>query len=813
LKGWFVGIARRTRLAASYPVPASARTLLSAAVVLAVLALAAGSAPALELPDLGGGEPQVWVETDKFVYRPGDTGRAIVTVSNAAERAADVTVTLTVGVGEPVLLGRQVVEAGARATFTLSFDTTPLRWGCCVTASVAAGGATAEAGDYFAVSDSPWSTAVMSAWPPDREKWETLEGARQVASRARAEGFTGYEAFFWGECDMLDFTPEHERFLGGQGAYPSTITGTRNIIRAFHEQGMFATFYANLWGGSGQPALELQRQHPEWFAKANFETYVLDDWDLLGPWWDMRDAKVRAPGAYWNFNQLFLVPPKVVFERHADEIIASCRMFGWDGVRYDSYYTRWWNVLANRMVKRRVRQAVPHFLVGYNSIIDRDVTGLGIADMVGDGGLIMGEAVRIERVGNYAQYAKEVLRWRDIIWSYGGHYGLIYNADDVPENRPFHSAILLAAGVHPYYNRMETDTGDFPYFALRYSEFIYDNRMRPLADPEAVISFGRPVKFLCWQDYARTLDLGGRRHRLVIHLLDVPDGLTWGKPLESTEPEAAELIAEPEEDGLGGIDIVDELEEETKPKPEPLDVPVSVRLPDGAKVSGAWLLTAIPRPAHAPIRTTQDGNNVHLIVPPVSCWSVVVIDYESTGTVEPRMSVREQTDTYIRDWYIIGPFPNPGDNDNFDREFPPEKGGDLAATYRGADGTEIGWRRIGPDDTLPSRPVDMGALLNADSFVLGYATTNIISDRERDAYIFARADDTLTLWINGERVFQEKLGELTGRPESRCKVHLRKGRNVLLAKVCQKWLYWLFAVRIAEEDGTPISRGIRIQAD
>ena len=72
----------------------------------------------------------------------------------------------------------------------------------------------------------------------------------------------------------------------------------------------------------------------------------------------------------------------------------------------------------------------------------------------------------------------------------------------------------------------------------------------------------------------------------------------------------------------------------------------------------------------------------------------------------------------------------------------------------------------------------------------------------------AVADDTISAWVNGRRVLHAKTGELQDQKETSAPVRLNKGINTILIKVCQKWLYWLAAVRLAEPDGRPLVEGV-----
>jgi hypothetical protein len=198
----------------------------------------------------------------------------------------------------------------------------------------------------------------------------------------------------------------------------------------------------------------------------------------------------------------------------------------------------------------------------------------------------------------------------------------------------------------------------------------------------------------------------------------------------------------------------------------------------------------------------------------VRFWTAIVLDYESDVPVAAAPTRKHKTDTYIQDWHILAPFPNDEEMSAVQTPYPPEEGMDLDAAYIGKDGREIRWRRLYEPGAFPpaGRPVDFKAAVGDDgNLAAGYVYTEIVSDREREAAFYGKADDTIAVWLNGRRVaFEGGTGEFQGVEEGRGLMRLREGRNTVLVKVCEKWLYWLLALRLAYPDGTPMTDGIAI---
>ena len=726
------------------------------------------------------------VRADKVFYKPGESAVATATIRNLDKSAESVTLKAELLSG---LTARREIASealklapGESREWQGQFETGELRWGCelKVTATTSAGMETSK-GEYFSVADDPWDVALIAAHPGHLAHFDKKERATEAAEELRSQGFTGFEAFFWAPCDFMEFTPDTEKFFSGQTAYPGSITGTKNMIDAAHQHGMVATVYSNLWGGSGPPVYEVMRQHPDWFGPTSFNAYVLDDWDL------MRAGRIRAPGiAHWCSASLRLNPSDDTFRRHAQELIDSHHQFGWDGVRYDSYYSRYWNLRAMSVARPMIRKVVPGFLFGYNSFAVNDHRAGALELMVEGGGMIMAEGIRIERT-DYRGYASELLKWRDIVWPYGGHVGPIYQGKGqenvlTPLDQMHYSSVILASGAHPYYHPLESAFSEHQLFAKRYSEFVYDNRMRPLKAPEQVIAFGKGADFFFWKQMARTVTLSGQKRRLVVHLINSPEN---GKPFVNWAMKRPTVHR---------------------------NLPVTLTLPAGAKVTGAWALKAFPTAQHTTIPIRKAGDAWTGTINEVLYWTVLVVDYESDEPLAEPLTPKDLTDTYIQHWKVIGPFPNPTDEQKgFEAVYPPEEKLDLDAACEGSDGKEVRWGLIHAKGApeLAGSLIDLRRHFSKKDYVCAYAFTKVTSDRDREAVMVASASDCLTVWFNGKQTFAKKgtVRDIT-LDMYQIPVQLRKGGNTILLKVCNRWLSWGFYVRLADKEGVPLLDGM-----
>lgn len=551
------------------------------------------------------------VKTDKIVYRPGETGAVDVVLRNFGTQSvqAELKIECQHGLSNKDLIATATIDvpAGGSSNWHGSMVLRDVRWGAEVMASARLrDGREDHRSAVFAVAKNFWEVALIAAQGPNSGySWKNPDQALAHVQLWRQQGFTGFECFFWAECDFSAFTPTRENFFSGQTQYAHSITGTKNLIAAAHQQGMVGTVYSNLWGTDGAAGYETMRRHPEWIANGGFNTEVLDYWPR------MEAGKIPTPHQWFQTNLVQDDTNSMAAVRHhAAELVGSHRQFGWDAVRYDSYYSSEWTKKATKLTRELVEHEVPDFQFGYNSFATEDAKMGALDIMVGGGGMIMAEGIRMERSPSLKSYTEELITWRDLIWPHHGHLGPIYAPPTIPDkpqttatglDAVYVSSIMLATGSHPYYHPLEGQIGQHQRHALRYAEIFWDNRMRPVTNPKKVVSFGAadPAPFFCWEPLVRKLNLGGDRRRLVIHLLNIPENhkLYTNQTLKTL--------------------------------PVIRDLPLTVRLPIDAQVAGAWNLCAIPESHHRRLAEKNTNGEVVLRVPELRFWQSIVIDYTS----------------------------------------------------------------------------------------------------------------------------------------------------------------------------------------
>ena len=161
---------------------------------------------------------------------------------------------------------------------------------------------------------------------------------------------------------------------------------------------------------------------------------------------------------------------------------------------------------------------------------------------------------------------------------------------------------------------------------------------------------------------------------------------------------------------------------------------------------------------------------------------------------------------YVRDWYVIGPFPNPN-RVNLRRKFPPESVIDLDATYVGKDGRTIRWEFMQTKNSTPreSWRSDFKCEIvpfTAEEYGIWYAYAEVFCDVACDRWIAVGSDDRSDIWINDVPVWGSSNKLKSWRvDEGYRRIHLNRGRNRILARIENGWHALGWSVCISLEDG------------
>ncbi len=166
--------------------------------------------------------------------------------------------------------------------------------------------------------------------------------------------------------------------------------------------------------------------------------------------------------------------------------------------------------------------------------------------------------------------------------------------------------------------------------------------------------------------------------------------------------------------------------------------------------------------------------------------------------------------TYIPEWSILGPFPNPRKagtgRRGLDSAYLPEKSADLLQVYTGAGRKPIRWKFV--------QTPENGFLSLTDQFiphemVVGYALTYIHSDESCTIPLMIGSDDGAKVFFNDREMYRY-LGERIAEPDQ-AEIHLpvRPGWNKLMIKIENDLgAYGFYARLLDRENKVRVSAGM-----
>ncbi len=174
--------------------------------------------------------------------------------------------------------------------------------------------------------------------------------------------------------------------------------------------------------------------------------------------------------------------------------------------------------------------------------------------------------------------------------------------------------------------------------------------------------------------------------------------------------------------------------------------------------------------------------------------------------------------TTIKDWLILGPFPNPihesvsrskrrwGSGAHFDKDFLLDQGGEANVIPK----EEQGWKQYSckgytTDDVNKGKTswkqyiddvnnMQLDELPGGEKNVILYAASYIDSTNDRDAEFWIRTATGVKLWLNNRFIWQKaKTGDPSEVYFHKVKIPLKKGSNLLMMKLADiKGVYYEF---------------------
>ena len=176
-------------------------------------------------------------------------------------------------------------------------------------------------------------------------------------------------------------------------------------------------------------------------------------------------------------------------------------------------------------------------------------------------------------------------------------------------------------------------------------------------------------------------------------------------------------------------------------------------------------------------------------------------------------------ESFIRNWLVVGPFPNPGGRPQGEADAIPKCKGFDADLLKGEaayvaeagktvaldGGKTVVWKAVKSDsDTLDFLQTD-GLQMGDGENIVAYAFCWVELDQDVEAQVRVGSDDGYKLWIDGQLVKAVHIHRGIEQDQETHKVKLAKGKHPLLIKVDTDWGQFAFCLRILGADGKKVA--------
>ena len=156
--------------------------------------------------------------------------------------------------------------------------------------------------------------------------------------------------------------------------------------------------------------------------------------------------------------------------------------------------------------------------------------------------------------------------------------------------------------------------------------------------------------------------------------------------------------------------------------------------------------------------------------------------------------------TYIPEWQMIGPFPNPRESDDLryglDSIYPPELETNLAASYPGADGQEVSWKRFpGEGGGYAMR---LTRQFHPSEFIVSYFLTYVYSPEAQTVPLLFGSDDGAKVFLNDRELYRFLAVRIAAPDQDTIQLPLKQGWNKLMIKAENNFGGYAFYARILD---------------
>lgn len=515
--------------------------------------------------------------------------------------------------------------------------------------------------ECFSISDNLWKVAQLSMVShfqvvpknfDDSPTGERMKYTREGFANSRKYYANYYEFFSWAPDDFFELAPEGDNpeiWRTGTMAYLMSRRYARGYIQAAHDAGIRIVTYLQPFA-MGRRTVEEFRKHPDWF--------IWDEFGQPGVSFTHKQLAEHRAGQVDLYAPCVvagspnLANPKVI-DAAIDQIVAAGKQYHFDGCRFDNtcyqvvpggYDFKGRPLVKDqaeadqktayaldRLRERLEKELSPHFAVGHNfAYVVRELNPVAWDRIASKGWVIVDEMTNrlfAPKLVNpstggprpWMDFVRTLQAGRDGSWKLGGHYQMIgMDCDDIqtpnPKDpqRPSYTAseatrlymniFTFASGVHPYsyhYAPGNPRVGQYWKFVTRYSAFLWDNTMKPIAKPEPMLAVNAN-KNVWWKEFVYLRNVGPDRIQTIVHLVNPPLYPIHQNP-KSELPPSIEAVQ------------------------------MQAAVPADCAFQRAVVLLPEPQIEMSELKAVKKGNQVVVTVPKLDLWGVVVFEWKPSS--------------------------------------------------------------------------------------------------------------------------------------------------------------------------------------
>lgn len=170
------------------------------------------------------------------------------------------------------------------------------------------------------------------------------------------------------------------------------------------------------------------------------------------------------------------------------------------------------------------------------------------------------------------------------------------------------------------------------------------------------------------------------------------------------------------------------------------------------------------------------------------------------------------SDGFVRNWLILGPFPNPKDtlsspDGGYQTDYLQSLGGETKALLTAKTlvpfKDESGNSQIARTyraQTASSGIFHFDTIFKKADYKLAYAFCYIHSDKNQTVTGYFGSNDDAKIWINRKLVHQYPGARSCSSRQDTFSFRLKKGLNPVLVKVCERWGDWAFVLEVFTDE-------------